>query len=132
MINWANVTLKDVLEEKGYIRGPFGSALKRGDMKNSGIPVYEQQHAIYGVRDFRYYIDNEKFEEMRRFQVQENDLIVSCSGTVGKVSVISETDPKGIISQALLLLRADTNKINPLYITTDYIFYINNSPTTTY
>ena len=34
-----NVKLVDVLQEKGYIRGPFGSALKRGDMKDSGIPV---------------------------------------------------------------------------------------------
>lgn len=110
------VNLSDVLQKKGYIRGPFGSALKRGDMKETGIPVYEQQHAIYNHRNFRYFIDDEKFNEMQRFQVQTNDLIISCSGTVGKVSIINEEDPKGIISQALLLLRVNTDKILPEYL----------------
>lgn len=110
------VKLSDVLQKKGYIRGPFGSALKRGDMKDAGIPVYEQQHAIYDHRDFRYFIDDKKFNVMQRFQVKTNDLIISCSGTVGKVSIIKEGDPKGIISQALLILRADTGKILPEYL----------------
>lgn len=116
MAEWQKVILSDILQEKGYIRGPFGSALKRGDMKREGIPVYEQQHAIYNSRMFRFFIDSDKFEEMKRFQVQENDLIISCSGTVGKVSIIRNADPKGIISQALLLLRVDTDKISPLYL----------------
>ena len=116
MAEWNNIHLSDVLVDKGYIRGPFGSALKRGDMKDSGIPVYEQQHAIYNSRYFRYYIDEQKFNEMKRFQVNTDDLIISCSGTVGKVSIIRNDDPKGIISQALLLLRVDKNKILPLYL----------------
>lgn len=116
MAEWNNTYLSDVLVDKGYIRGPFGSALKRGDMKDNGIPVYEQQHAIYNSRHFRYYIDEQKFNEMKRFQVNTDDLIISCSGTVGKVSIIRSDDPKGIISQALLLLRVDQNKILPLYL----------------
>lgn len=116
MIEWADVTLSDVLQPKGYIRGPFGSTLKRRDMKADGIPVYEQQHAIYNSRKFRYFIDENKFDEMKRFQVQTDDLIISCSGTVGKVSIIRENDPKGIISQALLLLRVDISKILPQYL----------------
>ena len=116
MAEWMDILLSDILMDKGYIRGPFGSALKRGDMKEDGIPVYEQQHAIYNSRDFRYYIDEQKFNEMKRFQVKKDDLIISCSGTVGKVSIIKDDDPKGIISQALLLLRADTSKVLPLYL----------------
>ena len=113
---WEIAELKDVLQEKGYIRGPFGSALKRPELKSEGIPVYEQEHAIYNSRKFRYFIDNEKFKSLSRFAVRENDLIISCSGTFGKVSIISRSDPKGIISQALLILRTNTNKINPQYL----------------
>ncbi|RGX90575.1 restriction endonuclease subunit S [Roseburia sp. OF03-24] len=116
MAEWNNTHLSEVLVDKGYIRGPFGSALKRCDMKDNGIPVYEQQHAIYNSRYFRYYIDEQKFNEMKRFQVNTDDLIISCSGTVGKVSIIRSDDPKGIISQALLLLRVDQKKILPLYL----------------
>lgn len=116
MEEWKEYKLGEILAEKGYIRGPFGSALKRGDMKSSGIPVYEQQHAIYQSRDFRFFIDDNKFNEMKRFQVQENDILISCSGTVGKVTIISKDDPKGIISQALLTLRVNPKLILPEYL----------------
>lgn len=110
------VILKDVLGPKGYIRGPFGSALKRGELLDKGIPVYEQQHAITESRTFRFFINDEKFESMKRFQVQENDLIISCSGTIGCVSIIGPDDPKGIISQALLILRANIDVVLPQYL----------------
>ena len=116
MEEWKEYKLGDVLCEKGYIRGPFGSALKRGDLLSEGFPVYEQQHAIYDKRDFRFYISEEKYNEMKRFTVYPDDIIISCSGTVGEVSIIKKNDPKGIISQALLLLRANTNIIAPEYL----------------
>jgi hypothetical protein len=84
--DWEVVSFKEILGEKGYIRGPFGSALRRPELKTEGIAVYEQEHAIYNSRNFRYYIDGEKFEELCRFQVKENDLIISCSGTLRNVS----------------------------------------------
>lgn len=106
--------LKEILID--YIRGPFGSSLKKDDMTESGIPVYEQQHAIYGSRDFRYFISNEKFKMLKRFQVKTNDIIISCSGTIGSTSIIKDTDEKGIINQALLILRVDSNIILPEYL----------------
>ena len=115
-LEWKDVVLKDVLSEKGYIRGPFGSALKRSEMKSEGIPVYEQQNAIYDNRIFRYYIDDEKYQSLKRFTTLPNDLIISCSGTIGKVSIIKENDPKGIISQALLTLRVNNELIHPEFL----------------
>lgn len=117
-MKYKKIFLKDILEEKGYIRGPFGSALRRAELKSEGIPVYEQQNAIYNHRNFRYFIDEKKFEELRRFQVKTNDLIISCSGTVGRVSQIKENDEKGIISQALLTLRPNVEIVN-----SDYLYY---------
>jgi type I restriction enzyme S subunit len=108
--------LKELLLEKGYIRGPFGSALRRKEMLEEGVPVYEQKNAIDNHREFRYFISQEKHEKLKRFTVKENDLIISCSGTVGKVSIIKDNDPKGIISQALLILRPNTKKILPKYL----------------
>lgn len=116
MDEWKEYKLGEILCEKGYIRGPFGSALKRGDMLNEGIPVYEQQHAIYGKRDFRYYISKDKYDEMKRFTVYPGDIIISCSGTIGEVSIIKEEDPKGIISQALLLLRSKKEVVMPEFL----------------
>lgn len=112
--------LRNVLMEKGYIRGPFGSALKRSELLQEGVPVYEQKNAIYNVRTFRYFVSKEKYEELKRFTVKPYDLLISCSGTVGRTSIITPKDPKGIISQALLILRPDVNIINPYYL---YYFF---------
>jgi len=114
--DWEVKELREVLQKKGYIRGPFGSALRRPELKSKGIPVYEQVNAIYNHRDFRFFIDEDKYKELKRFTVEDNDLIVSCSGTFGKVSIIQANDTKGIISQALLILRPDVQKINPHFL----------------
>ena len=119
--DWEVKELKEVLQKKGYIRGPFGSALRRPELKSEGIPVYEQANAIYNHREFRFFIDDDKYNELKRFTVEANDLIISCSGTFGKVSIISKKDSKGIISQALLILRPDIDKINPNYLKYFYI-----------
>ena len=120
---WKQTKLGEVLGPKGYIRGPFGSALKRGELQTEGVPVYEQQHAIYSTREFRFFVDQEKYHELSRFTVRPNDLIISCSGTLGRVSIIREDDPVGVISQALLILRPDTRVIDP-----GFLFYILSSP----
>src|SRR5690606_36169698 len=49
-----------------------------------------------------------------------NDILISCSGTVGKVTIIKDEDPMGIISQALLILRPDTTKVLPEFL---YYFF---------
>ena len=110
------IEIKNILQDKGYIRGPFGSALKKDDMVKNGVPIYEQQHAIYNHRNFRYFITNEKANSLHRFEVKTGDLILSCSGTVGKTSIIKENDIKGIINQALLILRVKQDLINVRYL----------------
>ena len=87
-----------------FIRGPFGGSLKKECFKTEGYAVYEQQHAIYSSLDIRYYINDQKYQELKRFEVKTNDLIISCSGTIGKVFIIPQNAPKGIINQALLKL----------------------------
>lgn len=85
------------------VRGPFGGSLKKAIFKPSGFAVYEQQHAIGNqFEDFRYFVDQKKFEEMERFSVTPGDIIMSCSGTMGKVAKVPEAAPAGIINQALL------------------------------
>ena len=88
-----------------FVRGPFGGALKKEIFVNEGYAVYEQQHAIYNdFTSFRYFISQEKYNELKRFSVLPKDIIMSCSGTMGKFAVIPENPKEGIINQALLKL----------------------------
>ncbi|MDH6310719.1 type I restriction enzyme S subunit [Dysgonomonas sp. PF1-14] len=93
-----------------FVRGPFGSALKKEFFINDGYAVYEQSHAIHNNFDsFRYYISEEKFNSLRRFSVEPKDIIMSCSGTMGKFAIIPEKSKKGVINQALLKLTSKEN-----------------------
>ena len=99
---WPMVKLGEVCD---FVRGPFGGSLKKEIFINDGYAVYEQSHAIYSnFREFRYFISEEKFKEMRRFAVKPNDLIMSCSGTMGKTAIVPFGSRLGIINQALLKL----------------------------
>lgn len=102
-----------------FVRGPFGGALKKEIFKPHGYAVYEQQHAIYRTLDFRYFIDKKKFDELKRFSIKPGDMIVSCSGTIGKTFIIPEDALEGVINQALLKLTPH-DELNVFYL--QYLF----------
>lgn len=98
------------------VRGPFGGSLKKEIFVESGYAVYEQSHAIYGdFNSFRYFITEDKFEELKRFAVAPGDIIMSCSGTMGKFALIPKGATAGVINQALLKLTAAPN-CNPRFL----------------
>ncbi len=106
---WEITTLGEVCD---FVRGPFGGSLKKNCFVEKGYAVYEQQNAIYNRYEFRYFIDANKFCEMSRFKVSAGDLIMSCSGTMGKISIVPNSAPEGIINQALLKLTTKKEIIN--------------------
>lgn len=111
--NWEMTTLKEVCD---FVRGPFGGSLKKEIFVDEGYLVYEQYHAINNDFNFgRYFITEEKFLEMQRFEVFENDLLISCSGTMGKIAIVPQNHRKGIINQALLKL-TPRNIVLPMFL----------------
>lgn len=101
-------TLPEIVnDDKNSIkRGPFGGALKKDDFVEDGYLVYEQRHAIHNDFEYaKYYITQEKYEDMIGFKVIPGDLIISCSGvTLGRIAEVPEGAKEGIINQALLKL----------------------------
>ncbi|MFD1064321.1 restriction endonuclease subunit S [Winogradskyella litorisediminis] len=105
--------IEDCIQKKGLIRGPFGGSLKKDFFVQSGYSVYEQRNAIYN--DFtksRYFIDESLFKKLERFKVKKGDLIVSCSGTIGKIAEVPNNFNQGIINQALMIIRINEEKID--------------------
>jgi len=109
--------LKELGEVCEFKRGPFGGSLKKEIFVKEGCLVYEQYHAINDDTEYgRYYISNEKYKEMESFSVKEDDLLISCSGTMGKITKIKKNYIKGIINQALLRLRLSNNENNISFV----------------
>jgi len=111
--DWDLISLEEATVNSGLIRGPFGGALKKEFFVDRGIKVYEQKNAIYKATSIgNYYISEDKFRELARFEVKPDDFIVSCSGTIGKIFRIPTNAPKGIINQALLIIRIDDRNMS--------------------
>jgi len=106
--NWERKKWGDLCE---FVRGPFGGSLKKNIFKEDGYVVYEQKHAIHDhFNQLRYFIDEDKFNEMKRFELFPGDIIMSCSGvTLGRVAIVPDGIKRGIINQALLKLTPKKN-----------------------
>ncbi|MFA5273007.1 MAG: restriction endonuclease subunit S [Candidatus Peribacter sp.] len=111
---WRQMTLREVATT--LKRGPFGGALKKDIFVPDGYAVYEQSHAIYGdFNEFRYFIPEEKYNEMKAFSVTPGDLIVSCSGTLGKIAEVPHDAKQGVINQALLRITLNNDIVLNAY-----------------
>ncbi|MBL4909886.1 MAG: restriction endonuclease subunit S [Alteromonadaceae bacterium] len=111
--NWPQKRFGEVCN---FVRGPFGGSLKKSIFKDEGYAVYEQQHAINDqFSSIRYFVDQNKFDEMRRFELFPDDLIMSCSGTMGKIAIVPAGIPRGVINQALLKI-TPKDKLLPTFL----------------
>ena len=110
---WEVKKIEQLVKKTRYSlkRGPFGGALKKEIFVSDGYLVYEQFHALNNDFTFgRYYINQEKYDELIAFDVKPKDIIISCSGIyLGKLAIVPEGAKPGIINQALLKLTLDEN-----------------------
>ncbi|EAJ5424203.1 restriction endonuclease subunit S [Campylobacter jejuni] len=123
---WKMETLGEILSSDKYSikRGPFGSTLKKSFFVEKGIRIFEQYNPINNDPHWkRYFISHEKFQELEAFKATEGDLLISCSGTLGKIVELPKDTEMGIINQSLLKIR-----LNNIKILNSYFIYYFNSP----
>ncbi len=114
---YTEYALKDIVEKDGGLRrGPFGGSIKKQCFVPAGYKVYEQGNAINDSVEYgHYFISEEKYQEMKGFQIKPFDLLVSCSGTLGRITELPWNAPKGIINQALLRIRINRDIVESEY-----------------
>ena len=114
---WAWCRLDDLAS---YKKGPFGSSLTKAMFVSKGddtYKVYEQKNAIQKDSTLgTYYISKEKYVSLSGFAIQPFDIIVSCAGTIGETYVLPQNIQKGIINQALMLIRLYCREIEQFYL----------------
>ena len=122
---------KDIVQTKdGFLRGPFGSALKKSlfvSKNKNTYKVYEQSVVLEKNKNLgRYYISNKYFEkELKRFAVKSGDFLVSCSGVnYGAIYQLKGEIENGVINQALLRIRLNHNLIDDNYFLYYFKTYI--------
>ena len=107
MKNYIMRPLSDNVDE--MFIGPFGSSLKNDCFvkKDSGYcMVYEQKHAIQKTMDVETrYVTEEKYNELKRFNICGGDIIVSCRGTIGETFIVPDDAPLGIMHPSIMKIR---------------------------
>jgi len=114
---WETAKLKDSVIE--MFLGPFGSALKTEcyvDKDASYCMVYEQKHAIRKTLNLEtHYINQSKYNELKRFEVHSGDFIMSCRGTIGEIYRLPDDAPMGIIHPSVMKIRIKEEVYNPIF-----------------
>lgn len=112
--HWDVIPLKHLVIES--VAGPYGASLTKDMYSSEGYRVYGQQQVIaddFSVGD--YFIPDDKYEEMRRYTVYANDVLVSVMGTIGKVAVVTSDAEPGIINPRLVRYRCG-DQVQPRFL----------------
>ena len=112
--HWVVKKIKYLLKsKKGALKtGPFGSQLKNSDMSLEGFKVYNQRSVL--DKDFDsgdLFISNEKFLELRDFEVFPGDLLLTSRGTIGKCAIFPSNKMRGILHPCLIRIQLDQDLI---------------------
>jgi type I restriction enzyme S subunit len=97
--------------------GPFGSALKKEEYTFSGVPVWNMDNISKNGKfdnTVNLWINDQKYKELKSYNVIDGDIIISRAGTVGKMCVVKSQYSKSIISTNLIRLRLN-DKLLPMF-----------------
>ena len=96
--------------------GPFGSHLTKNTYVSNGYKIYGQEQVIRGDYLYGdYFISAQKFKELESCAVRPGDILLSLVGTMGKLLVIPENAPLGIINPRLIRLSFNNDIVNPQF-----------------
>ena len=115
---WKKIPLVNLCADNTDLRcGPFGSQLKKLHYEDTGVPVWD----IEDVKDdfenpARYHVSPAKAEELSNYYLQPGDIVMTRRATIGISSVYPSNAGRGIMHSALLRIRVDQTKVNPVFL----------------
>ena len=123
---WKWVKIIDIVENNKHSlkAGPFGSSLKKEFYVANGYKIYGQEQVInddpfYGD----YYINDEKYQELKSCKIKPSNVLISLVGTVGKVLILPENCKEVIINPRFI--KVSLNK--EIYLAKFFKYYFEGS-----
>lgn len=114
--NWKIKKLKDLVSDDKYaiVDGPFGTQLKISEYDKSGnIPIYEMEQLdnSFITTKFKHFINEKKYQEIKRSTVRNGDIVISKTGTLGLLGIVNSDFEKGILVSRLAKITPDEKKL---------------------
>jgi type I restriction enzyme S subunit len=117
---WRTTALKSFAtgDRFAIVDGPFGSQLKVEEYVASGVPVVEMEHLndTYIPERIERCITPRKFEKVRRSAVYPGDIVISKTGTLGKLGIIPPAVERGLITSRLAKITLNSARANRLFV----------------
>ena len=111
---------RDILDNLvEFVVGPFGSTITTDKYVDQSSYRYIRNKDINNFfikDDDPALLSKEIYDSLPQFHIQENDLLITVVGTLGKVAIATQKDTKSIFSCKSTIIR--TQKINPFYLLT--------------
>jgi type I restriction enzyme S subunit len=109
---------RTALQHPGAIKiGPFGSQLRKEEMKTEGIKVYGQENII--LPDWRAgerRIRKSKFAALSSCELKAGDVVLTMMGTIGRCGVFPANAEPGIMDSHLLRIQPDPSLIDRKFL----------------
>jgi type I restriction enzyme, S subunit len=119
-IDWDFKAITSLLskERKGMKTGPFGTALKKNEHREEGVPVLGIENIGYlkFKEGSKIHITIEKAEELSSYEIVPGDIIISRSGTVGELCVVPNNIGEARFSTNIIRLAVNKKAVSPLFI----------------
>lgn len=99
-------------EDNNLKVGPFGSSLPSKEFVSDGFWVYTQRTVLdenYNSNDTCVNFDT--YKRLEGFKVYPHDMLITTRGTIGKVSVVPDDAPLGILHPCIIRFKIDENKM---------------------
>ena len=95
--------------------GPFGSALLKSELVESGIPLLgiDNIHVERFERDYKRLVSERKFRELSRYRVRPRDVVITIMGTVGRCCVVPDDVGIALSSKHLWTMTFDEERVVP-------------------
>jgi type I restriction enzyme S subunit len=114
---WAVLTIEALLARvpNALRSGPFGSALLKQELKESGIPLLgiDNVHIERFVANYTRFVDDDKFVELRQYTVRAGDVMITIMGTVGRCCVVPDSIGIALSSKHVWTITLDRSRYSP-------------------